>query len=205
MSEVKWSRRQHEHSGQRVLKYFDKSIPSEQIYSGQIQELNEKKWLTISGADIKIWAGTLGAEKGIVDFNLQVSEKNSSSTGLFKVHVFTLASWNGPIAPIEIWPGLNNSCCRMATSEAEIQGADPGIISELLSAFPNPAENILNLSWSGEEAQFEIIDLMGRRVKQGILQTGNSSFPLESFSDGVYRILVKSHTKFHQIQLSVIK
>jgi len=195
------------------MQYLNKEQPTPiwSVYNGIVHETSSgKKWLTIPGEKIRSWAlqsNVTGTTFAFVDFKLKISETNANSTGSFKVHVFTKPAWHGAVAPIEDWPGLNNSCCRLATGGESSDPFSEEIRDkkESLHAYPNPAENMLNLNWEGELAEFEIVDLLGRKVKSGTLQRGNTMESLEFIPCGVYRILVRSKSKVHQIQLSLIK
>jgi len=101
--------------------------------------------------------------------------------------------------------GLSTSCCRMAVEEPLINVLDAKPLDESVQVYPNPADNSIHIGWVGEEASFEITDILGRRISKGTLTLGRTYMDVSSYSNGVFYLSVKSKTKTHQLQFSIVK
>jgi hypothetical protein len=67
--------------------------------------------------------------------------------------------------------------------------------NEVLSIFPNPAKNAININFSGDSEQVtntKILDLFGRQIYQS--SSFQSAINIENFEDGIYflQLLLKS-------------
>ena len=59
------------------------------------------------------------------------------------------------------------------------------------SVYPNPVNNILNVSVQ-KEASFKLITINGQVNKQGQLQTGENTLNVSNLSNGLYFLQVKT-------------
>jgi len=74
---------------------------------------------------------------------------------------------------------------------------------DLLTAYPNPAEDILNLKMnpniSNRDIEISMFDASGKLVYQSGWQT---SIPMQNFAQGIYSLRINTETKIQVIQIS---
>lgn len=144
-------------------------------------------WKPIENSEI------LGISNGrsYIDFTLKVWVNSSVTNpiGFFKTLVFTINPEINPSGQ-EDYPFLVSSCCRKAVeSDSELKQPEE---ASNLSLLPNPASQETRIFWTGKEAEFEILDLMGRAVlKKTPLESG-IKINTRAFPKGIYQVRVVS-------------
>jgi photosystem II stability/assembly factor-like uncharacterized protein len=73
------------------------------------------------------------------------------------------------------------------------------------TAYPIPANNVLNLELRGETAcQYKIVDLQAKEVLNGTLQPGNNTIPLRELPSGNYILIYSSFKQEGRLRFNVI-
>ncbi len=80
----------------------------------------------------------------------------------------------------------------------------------LIEVFPNPANDLLNISWSGilqPTVHVELVNMLGQTLYKNQVQTsnGNTSIGLAGIPNGLYVCLVKSGVNKYYSKVSVVK
>jgi hypothetical protein len=82
-------------------------------------------------------------------------------------------------------PGRQNSPCSSGTNEVVLNGA--------VKVAPNPANGIFNISTTGvQPQQWQLYDLGGRLVKQGIVPEGQNTWAVDAsnWAEGMYLVKI---------------
>lgn len=87
---------------------------------------------------------------------------------------------------------IDTGACMQTSDEAELTVASVGLGEEnyqgLVSLYPNPAKDILNIKVDPAyiNSDYRILDLAGKQVAQGVLDMEETSFALGSYPAGYY-------------------
>lgn len=108
--------------------------------------------------------------------------------------LITWASELGPPGTYQIWlrsySTFNCVSFDTITIHTDRLTSLPNIASAQLKIYPNPAESELSIE-STSETDFRIMDIQGRELMQGKLESGLNSIDISSFSKGIYLIECK--------------
>lgn len=113
---------------------------------------------------------------------------------MFKTFVFTIPVSHTPIG--QDYPELPASCCRIGVSEensilAEVPPVHSGSgKTNNLVLVPNPASGFVNLLWQGEDAEFEVIDALGRVVVSRQPLGSSTYFETSELPSGLFQVRV---------------
>lgn len=100
-------------------------------------------------------------------------------------------------ANIQVWAygGGNNQQWSLVQVESTARFADvksSGIEGEMAFLYPNPASEIVNL-YSTENASFQIFDVTGKVVKNGVLSIGDNVIDLDGLASGGYFVRISGN------------
>jgi hypothetical protein len=145
-------------------------------------------WKPIPSSTIQ---NTYSAGKSYVDFFLKiaVSDTVQNPTGFIKTLVFIIQPEINPSSQ-EDYPFLVSSCCRKALqldSALKLPGKD-----SKFHLLPNPANQETCILWTGGEAQFEILDLLGRPTLKKTVLESSTKINTSTFPKGIYQVRVIS-------------
>ncbi len=78
----------------------------------------------------------------------------------------------------------------MLTIEEESSAINENEIATT-QVYPNPAQNVINVNFSGNNGTATIVDMQGRTIMQTPLNNANSTISTESLTNGLYFVIVE--------------
>jgi len=76
-----------------------------------------------------------------------------------------------------------------------------------IKLFPNPATDILNLTWddAAGNVAYNIYSANGQQVKRGTISRPMGSVDISELTPGMYTVLLESETEVLQTRISIIR
>ena len=105
--------------------------------------------------------------------------------------------WGLPDSSANVWVVVSNGTCSETDSiSLVISGLSIQEFQSEGHVFPNPNNGLFTLkvdeAYVG--ASYEVVDTMGRPIKQGVITSVHEDFDLGDNSNGIYHILIRSKT-----------
>ena len=60
------------------------------------------------------------------------------------------------------------------------------IDDSLIKIYPNPSKGLFNARISGESLNFEILNILGQKIMNGVFEVGNNEINITNQQDGIY-------------------
>lgn len=92
--------------------------------------------------------------------------------------------------------GVSEICPSAKCLEFVYIGIDDVEFSNSIDLFPNPAESKLYLKGEFDsEVSYRILDMQGKIVDEGSLDSGSSAIEIQSIESGAYQIVIIDNVK----------
>lgn len=82
--------------------------------------------------------------------------------------------------------------CKTFNINCRLLSTDHITSAEQLKLYPNPADDVLGLDWSGNDCRYVIISAMGAIMQEGTVTAGNNQLKIAELPEGVYFVQVQA-------------
>jgi hypothetical protein len=114
------------------------------------------------------------------------------STGTTALHTFSVSGTYHVCVTVYTECGSDMSCSNVVIHiPSEIASE---ISKRNVKAYPNPANDVLNITGLSETAGYRLLNMTGMSVSQGILQQGSNTISMKDFATGVYILSLNSES-----------